>query len=246
MNCTSTSTYPGTGSRSSIFGSSATNCTAVNCTSTNTSTGSSSHSYIFYEPSTNCTAVNCTSTSTGSHSSIFGSSATNCTAVNCTSTRTHTNPAYIFYGTSTNCTAVNCTSADTYSGTNYIFTEGKNCLSWNNDGTEFSSSTNLTTCAGSTYNTKLTLTLGTDNSIARFTNTGFAPAQGVQDVGECPSPVDDPDGYNEWIAAFGDWHPASNSFLLGAGTADEDVTTDADGVTRPDPPSIGAYEAKPA
>lgn len=77
-------------------------------------------------------------------------------------------------------------------------------------------------------------------------NTGFAPAQGVQDVGACPSPLDDPDGYAEWLSAFGDWHPAADSFLLGAGTKDEDVTTDADGVTRPDPPSIGAYEAKPA
>jgi hypothetical protein len=88
--------------------------------------------------------------------------------------------------------------------------------------------------------------LGTDNTIARFTNTGFAPAKGVQDVGDCPSPIDDPTGYSEWLAAFGDWHPAADSFLLGAGTEDSSVTTDADGVTRPDPPSIGTYEAKPA
>lgn len=87
--------------------------------------------------------------------------------------------------------------------------------------------------------------LGTDNSIARFTNTGFAPAQGVQDVGDCPSQIDDPEGYASWISQFGDWHPAANSFLLGIGTADSSVTTDADGVTRPDPPSIGAYEAYP-
>ena len=144
-----------------------------------------------------------------------------------------------------NCTAVNCIGDDIFgliSNTNTV----KNCLSWNNDGTEFSSYNQLTSCAGSTYNAALALTLGTDNSIARFTNTGFAPAKGVQDVGACPSPLDDPDGYAEWLSAFGDWHPASNSFLLGSGTADEDVTTDADGVTRPDPPSIGAYEAKPA
>lgn len=67
----------------------------------------------------------------------------------------------------------------------------------------------------------------------------------MQDVGDCPSPIDDPDGYAKWLAAFGDWHPAANSFLLGIGTADSSVTTDADGVTRPDPPSIGAYEAYP-
>lgn len=140
---------------------------------------------------------------------------------------------------------MNCTAA----GGSIFYVESssiKNCLSWNNNSTEFYNYTSLITCAGSVYDAALALTLGTDNTIARFTNTGFAPAKGVQDVGDCPSPIDDPDGYAEWLAAFGDWHPASNSFLLGAGTADSSVTTDADGVTRPDPPSIGAYEAKPA
>ena len=263
VNCTTS------GSQSCIFRSSATNCTAVNCTS------SGAYSHIFYSSATNCTVVNCTSdssifsssatnctavncTSSGSQSCIFYRTATNCTAVNCTSDN------YIFDYYAKNCTAVNCTS-DNYifdyyaknctavncTAVNYIFylsgTSGtvKNCLSWNNDGTEFANYTNLTTCAGSTYDSVLALTLGTDNSKARFTNTGFAPAKGVQDVGACPSPIDDPDGYAEWLSAFGDWHPASNSFLLGAGTADSIVTTDADGVTRPDPPAIGAYEAKP-
>ena len=249
-----------------IFGSSATNCTAVNCTA---------NSYIFYNDATNCTAVNCTTSYSsryifGSSATnctavncttktyIFASSATNCTAVNCTAN------SYIFYGFATNCTAVNCTGGEYIfdnSATNctavnctgnHIFGSTatnirfRNCLSWNNDGTEFADYTELTTCAGSTYNAALALTLGTDNSIARFTNTGFAPAKGVQDVGACPSPLDDPDGYAEWLSAFGDWHPAADSFLLGAGTADSSVTTDADGVTRPDPPAIGAYEAKPA
>lgn len=135
-----------------------------------------------------------------------------------------------------NCTAVNCVSYNT------VFRGPvKNSLSWNNSGTEFSGA--KTTCAGSVYAADH-LTLGADNSIARFTNTGFAPAQGVQDVGDCPNPITDPDGYAAWIASFGDWHPASNSFLLGAGTYDSSVTTDLDGVTRPDPPAIGAYEAR--
>ena len=196
--------------------------------------------------------MNCTSTGTNSFSRsyIFDENATNCTAVNCTSTITSTStgkyPVYIFGENATNCTAVNCTSTRSGSGPNYIFTEGKNCLSWNNDGSEFSDYTNLITCAGSTYNSALALTLGTDNSIARFTNTGFAPAKGVQDVGDCPSPITDPDGYSEWISAFGDWHPEADSSLIGAGTAASSITTDAGGVTRPDPPSIGAYEAKPA
>ena len=176
----------------------------------------------------------------------FSRIAINCTAVNCKS-----ESESIFFSNSlgcaiTNCTAVNCTSSGYIFDNSETSSVSKNCLSWNNSGTEFSDYTELTTCAGSTYNAALALTLGTDNSIARFTNTGFAPAKGVQDVGACPSPLDDPDGYAEWLSAFGDWHPAADSFLLGAGTADEDVTTDADGVTRPDPPSIGAFEAKPA
>ena len=199
-----------------IISGTATNCTAVNCTSTCSASGS--YSYIFEGTATNCTAVNCTTSNLSSY--IFCGSATNCTAVNCIG-------GHIFYGSASNIRL-------------------RNCLSWNNEGNEFSSSTSLTTCAGSVYNASLTLTLGTDNSIARFTNTGFAPAKGVQDVGDCPSPLDDPDGYAEWLSAFGDWHPAADSFLLGAGTAYFSVTTDADGVTRPDPPSIGAYEAKPA
>ena len=208
-------------------GGTATNCMAVNCTANRLGR-------IFDGSSINCTAVNCTA-----NSYIFYNYATNCTAVNCTC------GDYIFYSASSmesfiNCTAVNCICGD------YIFylsgTSGtvKNCLSWNNDGTEFYVFNSPTTCAGSVYDASLALTLGTDNSIARFTNTGFAPAKGVQDVGACPSPL-----YAEWLSAFGDWHPAADSFLLGAGTADSSVTTDADGVTRPDPPAIGAYEAKP-
>ena len=228
-NCTAVNCIGGGGSiEVGIFARKSTNCTAVNC---------SSKGYIFYSSSgnaTNCTAVNCSS----GNKTYYGKS-TNCTAVNCT-----VSYEYIFYNESssgiTNCTAVNCSSKG------YIFCgTAENCLSWNNDGTEFSSYNQLTSCAGSTYNAALALTLGTDNSIARFTNTGFAPAKGVQDVGDCPSPIDDPDGYAEWLSAFGDWHPAADSFLLGAGTADSSVTTDADGVTRPDPPAIGAYEAKP-
>ena len=250
VNCTSTGS--GAGSICCIFRNSNVikNCTAVNCIST--CLNGSSYSYIFDGAAMNCTAVNCTSScpGIGSYSSIyyfFGTDEikiTNCTAVNCTSTGSDKGSC-IFYsgnGEITNCTAVNCIS--TGKGAGYIFSNGKNCLSWNNSGTEFTGT--KITCAGSVYDATLALTLGTDNSIARFTNTGFAPAKGVQDVGDCPSPLDDPDGYAEWLSAFGDWHPAADSFLLGAGTADSSVTTDADGVTRPDPPSIGAFEAKPA
>ena len=223
INCISTKSYT-----SKIFGSNSTNCTAINCVSPGYI------QCIFGSNSTNCTAINC-----GSLLGIFGSNSTNCTAINCIVVTENFN---IFDSMAKNCSAFNC-KADIIFKQEY--THIKNCLSWNNDGTEFSHPEDSTTCAGSTYNSALTLTLGTDNSIARFTNTGFAPAKGVQDVGDCPSPLDDPDGYAEWLSAFGDWHPAADSFLLGAGTADSSVTTDADGVTRPDPPAIGAYEAKP-
>lgn len=47
---------------------------------------------------------------------------------------------------------------------------------------------------------------------------------------------------------IGDPHPTTGSTLLGAGRYIEGVTPalDADGVTRPSPPSIGAYELPPA
>ena len=67
----------------------------------------------------------------------------------------------------------------------------------------------------------------------------------MQDVGDCPNPITDPNGFSAYIESFGDWHPLSNSFLIGKGTTDSNITTDLDGVTRPSPPTIGAYEPKP-
>ena len=224
-------------------------------------------------PNTNCTAINCTSTATGTTPSVGDciccsliiSSGTNCTAINCTSTATGTGTdtssyagdvqtASTIFSNCSYCSVVNCTSSAFSSvvsralalAQNVIYSiPNTNCLSWNNSGTEYSDYSAATTCAGSTYNAALALTLGTDNSIAKFTDTGYYPAQGVQDTGDCPSPIDDPDGYAAYIASFGDWHPLASSFLVGKGTAQSDVTTDADGVTRPSPPTIGAYEPVP-
>lgn len=254
VNCSTTSDT----SLKSIFGGAATNCTAVNCTT--------NYESIFGGATTNCIAVNCSSIAKNSdlHGSIFGNTAKGCKAVNCSSSSyfyaaifgnsavnciavncsIFTNNYESIFGVSpVNCTAINCLSPGTVFNNSYS-DRSINCISWNNSCTsEFDG--NKTTCAGSTYNGGFALTLGNDNSIARFTNTGYYPAQGVQDVGDCPSPIDDPTGYAAYIAAFGDWHPAANSFLIGKGTADSNVTTDADGVTRPDPPTIGAYEPVP-
>ena len=251
VNCTCNSinnnNYSGTSAISYIFSYNATNCTAVNCacdsrrktTTSLSSTGA--YSIIFYRNSVNCTAVNCTATS--DNNSLYNSSDAY-------------SRSFIFYEDSTNCTAVNCAITATASGSNLRVSNAifnaeqyllkKNCISWNNSGTEFNDYSYITTCAGSTYNAALKLVLGTNNSIARFTNTGYYPAQGVQDVGDCPSPIDDPTGYATYIASFGDWHPAANSFLIGKGTADSSVTTDLDNVNRPNPPTIGAYEPRPA
>lgn len=235
----------------SVFRQDATNCIAVNC--------SISNNCIYSQNAANCIAVNCCSNNLSSiqfgifGSEIYPATYKNCIAVNCTSNYRGSSSirSCIFDLTESNainCTAVNCAVVNNnINSSAYVFFNTrtcKNCLSWNNNCyQEFSNTGAMPYCAGSVYNSYLAFTLGTDNSIARFTNTGFAPAQGVQDVGDCPSPINDPDGYAEWIAAFGDWHPMSNSFLLGAGTYDSSVTTDLDGTTRPNPPAIGAYEA---
>ena len=62
-------------------------------------------------------------------------------------------------------------------------------------------------------------------------------------MGGCPCPFDDPDGYEAYVASFGDWHPLSDSVLVGRGGNVEG--TDLDGVTRPNPATIGAYEPRP-
>ena len=109
---------------------------------------------------------------------------------------------------------------------------------WNNEGTISSPSTN----AQSAYNESNLLTLGYDNSIARFTSTGYYPAIGVQDLGNCPNPITDPEGYNAYVSSFGNWVPQSNTFLKGKGIKDEDIPNDLNGNPRPDSPTLGAYE----
>ena len=244
------------------------NCTAINCSCTGVSPGGyfgRTEIAFFYNYAENCTAIYCSARSAG-RSGIFGSPAQKCSAINCLVSGT--SYAAIFASESTssaavNCsavcsnassmifslagwynTAVNCAAAIIFNGG--IDTQSRNNLSWNNQGAEFAADLSCQHCAGTAYSAKLSVTLGPDNSIARFTNTGYFPACGVQPICDCPSPIDDPTGYADYLAAFGDWHPLANSFLVGAGMTLLGVTTDADGVTRPDPPAIGAYEPVPA
>ena len=223
INCTAVNCCRYNGGR--FFRGSAMGCTAVNCTHGD---GFDVTYGFFAGDAIKCTAINCKGRNSGrNYDYFFNASAVNCIAVNCSYTG-------VFCEMATNCTFVNCAFS--------VFPSSKNSLAWNCGDNIYPNSYDPITCAGSYYNAKLALVLGTDNTIARFTNTGYAPARGVQDVGDCPSPISDPTGYAAWIAAFGDWHPLANSFLVGRGTADSNVTTDADGVARPDPPTIGAYE----
>ena len=169
----------------------------------------------------------------------IASSNKNCLFVNCESQFKSMikNNATIYF-----CTFVNCQSGNEVAKASTAVS----CLSFNNatNTGEFSADEQLG-CAGSLYSDDNKITLGYDNTIARFTATGYFPARGVQDVGKCPNPATDRAGFDAYIAAFGDWRPLSNSFLVGQGYTIPDITTDLDGATRPDPPTIGAYEPRP-
>lgn len=131
--------------------------------------------------------------------------------------------------------AVGCTVVNS----NMSMYRATSSILWNSNGT-MDGATN----AQSAYDSGNKLTLGYDNSIARFVNTGYAPAIGIQDIGECPDPTLDPDGFAEYVASFGDWHPQADSFLVGKGVYNSRYPTDLSGVERPDPPTIGAYEPR--
>lgn len=220
-------------------------CDAINCICETSVKKCTIYSAAF---SSKCKAINCkciindlTTSSPKVNSIIFDSTAMNCIAVNCQTGELNSEKteARIFVNGAENCTAVNCNVQGVDAA---VFEGGKNCVSWNNAGVEFSGSN--TTCAGSTESDSVSVVLGNDNTLAKFLNTGYAPQKGIIS-GNCPDPVEHPNEFAAYLFKFGDWHPAADSSLIGAGTADSSVTTDADGVTRPDPPAIGAYEAKP-
>jgi len=250
-----------------MFRGNSTSCTAINCSCTGVSPGGffgRTEIAFFYSNAENCTAINCSARSAGGSGIVGGVKAKNCSAINClvsgvsfasiygsadnsvavNCTTVCSNESSMIFSQAGMCnTAVNCSADIVFNGT--LDTSNTNNLAWNNQGAEFAADLSCRHCAGTTYSAKLAVTLGPDNSIARFTNTGYYPACGVQTISDCPSPIDDPTGYADYLAAFGDWHPLANSFLVGAGMTILGVTTDAGGVIRPDPPAIGAYEPVP-
>ena len=83
------------------------------------------------------------------------------------------------------------------------------------------------------------------NSLSRFTSLGYAASElGNQDLGKCPDPISDEEGFNNYVNSFGDWHPQVGSALIGKGVKIEEVQTDIEGTERPETPTLGAYEAK--
>lgn len=87
-------------------------------------------------------------------------------------------------------------------------------------------------CASTSHNVQIKLS--SDNTQTRFIDLGTVTETG-------PVEIADPETF-DW-SQFGNFRPAdSYSALVGAGTYDSTVTTDADGNPRPNPPSIGAYE----
>ena len=179
-----------------------------------------------------------------------GSNFYNCTVIDCTGGKL----SQIVYSTVINSAievqkistslVVNCTlgTISDVEGTTIVnsIAEVSTALStvfWNNNGTIPAAGN-----AQTAYDVDNVLTLGADNTIARFVNTGYSPAIGIQDVGKCPDPVKAPDDFSDYIASFGDWHPLSDSYLIGKGKFNNNFKSDLDSVTRPDPPTIGCYE----
>jgi len=192
---------------------------------------------------------------------LVGTIATNCSFYNCaaanfysTPTNTTTNSTSYIIGTkATNCLMIFCKakhiikSGGIATFCTFVYNDGlfpgtyTDCVAFNNSD---SFGTNQTNCAQSLFHASNALTLGTDNAIAKFTTLPIYDSVGVQDIEDCPNPATDETGFNTWVAAFGDYHPESTSYLKGLGVDVEGITTDLDGATRLSPPTVGAYEAK--
>ena len=245
-----------------IYSGTSTNSKAINCTIIATA---GSCSIFWGKDLINCVAVNCTLDIHYNYDSLifnsdvypYGLCTVGCIAINCTADilfKSKSRNVADAHGSNLNCIAINCNSDTCFVGytefctvvncSTAVLIEGyaDNSVFWNNASQYYGP---ISSCAGPVYGTGISVVLGYDNSIAKFINTGYYPACGVQDVSDCPSPIDDPTSYSNYIASFGDWRPQATSFLIGQGIYNSSVTTDINGVTRPDPPTMGAYEPVP-
>jgi hypothetical protein len=185
---------------------------------------------------------------TNSRIGLYCSQFINCNFINCEINNGISNYSKIFNSKlntiSENSLIVNCEGDINISTYSTIVNSKSSVLSgeynvyWNNEG-----SITPNNNAQSKYDESNLLTLENDNSIARFTSTGYYPAKGVQDFGDCPDPVSDEEGYNNYVNSFGNWKPNSNSFLKNKGIKLYYILTDIEGTERPETPTLGAYEA---
>ncbi|MFA6719285.1 MAG: hypothetical protein WCS15_09395 [Prevotella sp.] len=249
-----------------FIGTTATDCTFYNCVIKmyESYTGDShATSYIVGDDATRCSFYNCeatcfttgTSQYVGTYSGIVAQNATECLFCNCliTSSESSDSKAFIVGTTITNCLIAFCKasfltkSGETSQFCTFIYNDGAllathtNCVAFNNSS---SFTTNQTNCAQSVFHASNELTIGTDNSIAKFTSLPVYDSVGVQDAGDCPNPATDETGFNAWVASFGDYEPETTSFLKGKGVDIAEITTDLNNKTRLSPPTIGACEAK--
>ena len=231
------------------------NCVVTNCSSTNISGGVHATGSSVLN---NCVVTNCSSTNIGGGVHATGSSVlNNCVVTNCSSG----NIGGGVYAGNIRCYNVTCAMNTATAGDNFYLTANSqilyNCVSWG--GNIYLAQENyaykIYNCASNFALTGVTnwdtqadvrdfLTL-TDFP---FAAPGIAPYDGSGALYHAGTL-----GRNDEALAFIDRfiapkmldaHLPAGSPLIGTGYYEEGVTpeTDADGATRPIPPSIGAYE----
>ena len=185
------------------------------------------------------------------HGDISNSTAAKSVFLNCTSGEDLSIPDVALVGSAENCLFANCeitattnanlasVSAKSITAVNSIgsIPAGSNNVFWNNTGT-----INPAGNAQSEYDEDNALTLGTNNLITKFTQTGYYPAKGKQDIGACPDPDTQAESFALWVQGFGNWVPLLTSFMHEQGTYDSELLDDLRDVVRPNPPTFGAYE----
>ena len=229
-----------------------------NCVVTNNSGTNGAGVYANSSSSlNNCAITNCSSSNHGGGAYVYSSSLNNCAITNCSSS-SGGGGAYMYGGG--RCYNVTCAMNTATTGDNFYMGGSQilyNCASWG--GNIWLSNANyaykIYNCASNFALTGVTnwdtqadvqsfLTL-TDFP---FDSPGVAPYDGsgaLYHVGTIGLTDEALAFINRFIAPkMIDCHLPPGSPLIGAGYYEEGVTpeTDADGATRPIPPSIGAYE----
>lgn len=228
INCTQINCSAGSGGGMHVFGtSSGANCIQINC-----SAGEGGGMYIHLNSSSiNCTQINCTGSNGGGMYVVTSSSAINCTQINCRASIqgggvTMSGSAVLYNNVSYGC--------DVYMASANLAYKIYNCAST----ADLVFATNAMNNATVSNFIKLTA--------FPFKTLPNAPFDGVGVFYSALPKTEDSIFliYNSVIPNVADPHLVAGSPLIGTGYYEAGVTptTDADGKTRPNPPSIGAYE----